>query len=141
MKACAPLAMAAVLGSGLVLGCRCWEPVSHWQAIGPDANFARLREALAVGRQGNDADLPKTFTNSIGMKMVYVPPGTFMMGSRIPAEQIVAWGMNTDLANHEDEHPRHQVAITRGFYMGAYKVTCRQYREVMGNATEAAWYN
>ena len=26
-------------------------------------------------------DPPKNFTNSIGMKFVWIPPGTFMMGS------------------------------------------------------------
>ena len=139
MAARAPLAMAAILASGLMLGCRSWEPASHEQATGPDANFACLREALAARRQGKDADLPKTFTNSIGMKMVYIPPGTFMMGSKIPpekVEQVIQWDSGTLPEDHADEHPRHKVTITKGYYMGAYEVTCRQYRDIVGSMDE-----
>jgi serine/threonine protein kinase len=63
---------------------------------------------------------PEPITNSIGMKMVLVKPGTFRMGS--PANEK---GRYPD----EDEH---KVEITRPFYMGIHEVTQEQYEIVMG---------
>ncbi len=60
------------------------------------------------------------FTNSVGMKLVRIPAGRFMMGS--PAEES---------HRDEDEGPRHEVEITRSFYLGAYEVTQEQYNKVM----------
>ena len=57
--------------------------------------------------------------NSIGMKLVVIPAGSFMMGS--PEDER---GRNAD------EQP-HRVEITSGFYLGAYEVTQRQYELVM----------
>ena len=58
-------------------------------------------------------------TNSIGMKLVYIPAGEFMMGS------------NT---GGSDEKPAHKVKLSKGFYMGVYEVTQSQYRAVMGKS-------
>jgi formylglycine-generating enzyme required for sulfatase activity len=56
-------------------------------------------------------------TNSIGIKLVWIPPGEFQMGS------------NDDVG----EKPIHTVKISKGFYMGIFEVTQRQYRKVIGN--------
>ncbi len=37
--------------------------------------------AISVPSQAQQKDPPKNFTNSLGMKFVWIPPGTFMMGS------------------------------------------------------------
>jgi formylglycine-generating enzyme required for sulfatase activity len=66
-------------------------------------------------------DPPKNSTNSIGMKFVWIPPGTFMKGS--PTEE------QPRLANE----PRRKVTLTKGFYMGAYSVTQEEWQTVMGN--------
>src|SRR5262249_34305038 len=59
-------------------------------------------------------------TNSIGMKFVLIPAGTFLMGSPLDeAERRV------------DEH-HHEVEITRPFYMGMYPVTQEEYQRLMG---------
>jgi sulfatase modifying factor 1 len=63
---------------------------------------------------------PKTFTNSIGMKFVWISPGTFMMGS--PKEEKERFG-------HETQH---KVTLTKGFYMGVYTVTQEEWRAVTG---------
>lgn len=56
--------------------------------------------------------------NQIGMELVSVPPGSFMMGN----------------SNGEaDEQPAHQVTIGQAFYMGKYEVTQAQWQSVMGN--------
>jgi formylglycine-generating enzyme required for sulfatase activity len=61
-------------------------------------------------------------TNSIGMKLVYMPPDKFMMGSP-PNEK----------GRYSDEGPQHRVEISRGFYMGVTEVTQAQYRAIMGS--------
>ena len=52
--------------------------------------------------------------------MVFIPPGTFMMGS--PASE----------AEHGSDETQHPVALTRGFWMGKYEVTQGEYGELMG---------
>ena len=61
-------------------------------------------------------------TNSIGMKLVYIPAGEFMMGSPSSESQ-----------RENNEGPQHSVRISRGFYMGIYEVTQAQYKAVMSN--------
>jgi hypothetical protein len=72
-------------------------------------------------------------TNSIGMKLVLIPPGDFLMGS--PKELI-----EEKLAKNENylnrlagEGPQHRVRITEPFYLGVYAVTQGEYQRVMGN--------
>jgi formylglycine-generating enzyme required for sulfatase activity len=60
-----------------------------------------------------------TITNSIGMKLVFVKPGVFLMGSP-----------STEEDRNDDEH-QHEVEITRPFYVGVHEVTQEQYECVM----------
>ncbi|NQT17360.1 MAG: formylglycine-generating enzyme family protein, partial [Planctomycetes bacterium] len=55
-------------------------------------------------------------TNSVGMKLVLIPAGEFMM--RSPAKS--------------NEGPQHRVEITKPFYLGVTEVTQEQYEQVMG---------
>jgi formylglycine-generating enzyme required for sulfatase activity len=57
-------------------------------------------------------------TNSIGMKLAYIPAGTFLMGSP-PGE-----------AERSDEELQHEVTISQPFYMGVYEVTQEQFKKV-----------
>ena len=66
-------------------------------------------------------DSPKNFTNSLGMKFVWIPPGKFVMGS--PKEE----------EGRQKDETHHKVTLTKGFYMGVYTVTQEQWQEVMGN--------
>jgi formylglycine-generating enzyme required for sulfatase activity len=66
------------------------------------------------------APLPDSITNSIGMKLVLVKPGTFFMGS--PAGEV----------ERRDGEDQHVVEITRPFYIGVYEVTQEQYEHVIG---------
>jgi formylglycine-generating enzyme required for sulfatase activity len=66
------------------------------------------------------AQSPKTITNSIGMKLVLIPKGTFMMGSPIEEEG----------ADNDEE--QHQVTIGKDYYLGVTEVTQGQYEKVMG---------
>src|SRR5262249_47928542 len=60
----------------------------------------------------------KEIVNSIGMKLVLIPAGKFLMGS--PA---------TDADRFGDEGPHHEVQITQPFYLGKYVVTRGQFRQ------------
>ena len=65
---------------------------------------------------------PETkITNSIGMTLVYIRPGTFMMGS--PSDEPGIF----------DNETQRQVTLTRGFYIQTTEVTQGQWRTVMGN--------
>src|SRR5262249_49047458 len=61
------------------------------------------------------------FTNSIGMHFRLIPAGTFWMGSQ-----------QAEAQRYDDAGPRHEVTLSRPFYLGAYAVTQRQYEWVMG---------
>ena len=58
-----------------------------------------------------------TRRNSIGMELVRIPAGEFMMGSD---------------SDRPDEKPLHQVVISKPFYLGKYEVTQAQWQEIMG---------
>ena len=51
-------------------------------------------------------------TNGEGMREVWAPPGRYRIGSD---------------EGDSDERPAHEVALTRGFWMGATEVTNAQY--------------
>lgn len=65
------------------------------------------------------AQTPETITNSIGMKLVLIPRGTFTMGSLIEEEG----------ADNDEE--QHQVTISKEYYLGVTEVTQGKYKEVM----------
>jgi formylglycine-generating enzyme required for sulfatase activity len=79
---------------------------------------AAMRVALGISKQ-------RTLDLGGGVKMVFVriPAGRFMMGD--PPE---AQGKDYDRAK-----PRHEVTLTRAFYLGKSEVTQAQYERLMGN--------
>jgi formylglycine-generating enzyme required for sulfatase activity len=104
----------------------------------PEGQFAdlarnslrRLETARKPGDKTNSNSAPPTaggakpapkpgsiVRDQLGMELVYVPAGSFMMGS------------NNGPAN---EKPVHQVTIKEGFYMGRYEVTQAEWTKVMG---------
>ena len=70
--------------------------------------------ALAEPKPGD------TVTNSIGMKLAFIPAGEFDMGS--PADQ----------KGHEEDETLHRVRITRAFRMSVTEVTQAQWTKVTG---------
>ena len=95
--------------------------------------FVALALVLAVPAffpaLGASAEHPKELTNSIGMRLVWIDPGTFTMGffgEPIPPSIAVAgWRAGGDF----DERPAHRVHISKGLYMGALEVTNAQYEQ------------
>ena len=68
--------------------------------------------------QPTDPAEGNTIINSIGMKLRFIPAGTFMMGSE---------------EGDDDEKPVHEVTITKPFFMGACEVTQSEYQAIMGD--------
>jgi formylglycine-generating enzyme required for sulfatase activity len=60
-------------------------------------------------------------TNPDPSKLVWVQPGTFLMGS--PTNEPWRMGQET----------QHQVTLTQGFYIGIYLVTRKEYADVIGH--------
>ena len=60
------------------------------------------------------------FTNSLGMKFVLIPAGTFLMGSPL-----------SETGRDSDER-RHKVTLTHPFYLQTTEVTQGQWQAVMG---------
>lgn len=71
-----------------------------------------------------------TLTNSIGMKLVRIEAGSFIMGQDGPAAdyKMTKHPEKFDDADW-DEKPAHRVTITQPFFMGATEVTIAQYRQ------------
>jgi formylglycine-generating enzyme required for sulfatase activity len=67
------------------------------------------------------AQPPKEITNSIGMKLVLIPKGTFVMGSPESEE------------GRQMDETQHEVTISKDYYLGVTEVTQGQYQKVMGN--------
>jgi len=68
------------------------------------------------------------YTSSVGMKLVRIEPGRFTMGfdgEPLPEQLIAKKGQFP--TGDFDEHPTHQVEITKSFYMGMFEVTNAQY--------------
>ena len=66
-------------------------------------------------------ELP-TYTNSIGMELVKIPIGEFMMGSPSDEED-----------GYNNAGPVHKVTIEKSFYLGKYEVTQKQWLDVMAS--------
>lgn len=69
-----------------------------------------------------DTSLPAKdiITNSVGMKLKYIPPGEFWMGSS-----------ENEKGHQDNESPKHLVKLTKGFYMGVTEVTQAQWLKVI----------
>jgi formylglycine-generating enzyme required for sulfatase activity len=80
----------------------------------------RQRRETEQRRQEHRQPQPGDFTNTLGMKFVWIPPGTFLMGSP-----------SGEQGRFSDE-TQHRVTLTKGFYLGVYAVTQTEWQAVMG---------
>jgi uncharacterized protein (TIGR02996 family) len=76
----------------------------------------RMRDLLTAGVP---PCMPRLI-NSIGMPLVFIPPGTFWMGAP-----------DSEPLRDEDELPQRQVTLTWAFYLSIYPVRQRDYEAVM----------
>jgi formylglycine-generating enzyme required for sulfatase activity len=66
--------------------------------------------------------LEQQLSNTIGMRLAFLPPGSFWMGS--PESEPDCYG---------NEWPLHAIGITRPFYIGIYPVTQYEFEAVVGS--------
>ena len=64
---------------------------------------------------------PKRVTTNIGLKLTYIPPGSFTKGAN-PSE-----------LGAKPAEKQHKVTISKGFYMGIHEVPQDQYLRVLGS--------
>ncbi len=76
-----------------------------------------------VWANGNE-EITVDLLGGVTMEMVRIEAGTFLMGAPPSAN---------DLRGPPNEHPQHEVTISRGFWFGKYEVTQAQWEGVMGD--------
>ena len=79
---------------------------------------------------------PQWMVPGLGLEMVWIPPGTFLMGT--PPAEIAALKKEYGGTWFDAEGPQHEVEITKGFYLGKYEVTQGEYASVMGQ--NPSWF-
>ena len=82
-----------------------------------------LRAAVSHTGSGAGSTLTLDLGDGETMELVYIKPGTFVMGGE----------SKTDGRFQCVEVPKHEVKLTRGFYLGKYEVTQAQYQAIMGS--------
>ena len=82
-----------------------------------------LRAAVSHAGVTAPGELTLDLGDGVTMEMVYIKPGTFVMGGE----------SKTDGRFECVELPKHAVEITKGFYLGKYEVTQTQYQAIMGS--------
>lgn len=93
-----------------------------------DMRFLFLSIVLLVVLPANGQQ-PKEITNSIGMKLVLIPTGEFLMGSsHTEIEHYATRDANFTKAaafikGEGEEQPKHHVKFSRPFYIGVTEVT------------------
>jgi formylglycine-generating enzyme required for sulfatase activity len=89
--------------------------------------LVHVRRLTAMGDGGDDLSLD--LGGGVAMKLVFIRPGKFMMGSAdgepLPDEKAQPGKRN-------NEAPVHEVTLSSPFFMGATHVTQAQYEAVMG---------
>jgi len=77
--------------------------------------------AWTSGEGHNPPELKIDLGGGVTMDLIYIPPGTFMMGSP------------EDERGRGDDEDLHEVTLTHGYYLGKYEVTQAQWEAVMGS--------
>jgi formylglycine-generating enzyme required for sulfatase activity len=79
----------------------------------------------------------RTITNSVGMRLVEIPAGEFLMGNADDPRKLAKAFPAIEKRRIDeltDEVPLHKVRITRPFYIGAHEVTIAQFKKFIDDA-------
>ena len=92
---------------------------------------SRLDMLLKAARDHGTQTVPEQgeIVNSVGMKLVVIPAGSFTMGSTLAETRRLQndWSVAESLV--QPEEPAHAVRISRNFLLGKYGVTVRQFKQ------------
>ncbi|WP_202921212.1 bifunctional serine/threonine-protein kinase/formylglycine-generating enzyme family protein [Anatilimnocola aggregata] len=118
-------------------------PLAKAPFTAPQAKQHQLAWAKHLGTQVET-------NNSVGAKMVLIPPGEFLMGStdeQVAAAQKMAEAIKAGEGTFDrilkSERPQHRRIVTKPFRMGATEVTVKQFRQFVAATkyvTEAEKY-
>jgi formylglycine-generating enzyme required for sulfatase activity len=92
----------------------------------------RLRVLLREGARAVGPYRRVVLDDRTAMTFAWVPPGVFLMGSPDDEEGRATPDNQGGRNCLMDEGPPHEVALTRGFWMGTTPVTQSQFAQVMG---------
>jgi formylglycine-generating enzyme required for sulfatase activity len=102
----------------------CQSATRHWRGRRPKKSQDLRGLRLAVTPDGDDPqkELELDLGGGATMAFVYIPPGSYIMGGDRKAKEgdVLA------------DTPKHEVRLTRGFYLGKYEVTQAQYQAITG---------
>ena len=76
---------------------------------------------FSVVAENGSKDFTIPISGNVNLDMVWIEPGTFMMGS--PVNELGRWGCEA----------QHKVTLTKGYWLGKYAVTQAQYKAIMGS--------
>lgn len=96
-------------------------PLFTWKSPGATGRSTVQRGVRKPVSPRQPMSLRET-TNSLGMKMVLIPAGEFLMGEPDDEER-----------HQNNDTPQHPVRITKAFWLGAYEVTQAEYEQMMGH--------
>lgn len=104
---------------------------------GTYAPLARLKISELVKTSKSAVATGTVRRNSMGMELVYIPAGEFMMGLSEPDIDKTLIIQKRYFATSErgwvgDQKPQRRVAFKEGYWMGKYEVTQEQWQSVMG---------
>ncbi len=93
-------------------------PGSYSFQVSAEGYFSKIVKVKIKGGETTrtSVSLKRGIENSVGMKFVYINPGSFNLGSN---------------NGGPDEQPVHRVTIKKGFYLQKTEVTQKQWRSVM----------
>ncbi|MCI0747380.1 MAG: SUMF1/EgtB/PvdO family nonheme iron enzyme [Verrucomicrobia subdivision 3 bacterium] len=95
--------------------------LTDWNAVGVAANPLGGVNFHDVTANASPQKFYRAVLQSPPTNMVFIPPNTFTMGSP-----------NNEVGHQADEGPQTVVTLTRGFWIGKYEVTQREYLAVTG---------
>src|SRR5712692_6861780 len=109
-----------------------WQQIQYSDDLADPTNWTMLTNLLLTQSPSIFTDLSGnrsrrfyrsvTLTNVLNTNLVWIPPGTFLMGS--PTNEV---GRNPTNENQT------QVTLTQGFFMSKFEVTQRDYLSVIGS--------
>ena len=94
---------------------------NHWQFLTNLTPLSSSPYLVVDASPATNSRFYQAFSQQVPTNMVWVAPGTFVMGS--PASE----------AERYSDETQHTVTLTKGFYMGKYAVTQGEYLALMGS--------